>query len=529
MIYWTSLTFFLLSCILFTIKRLLRYLRYLQQEEYSPGRFLHWVWQHRAFDRRGSLVLLLMGLCFPFFPYLSQFIGSLCIIGISLWEEDPRKKGKLRLIMTPRAQRIYFAALSVYFLMQVPALLLSQNLFWVVQIFLFQLTPLWLVVSVSLLSWDESRRQKKLILEAKQRFAETSPYVIGITGSYGKTSTKDALGNILQVALAPTFWPEKGVNTPMGITREIRTKLFPGAEYAVIEMGAYGRGSIKRLCALTPPHAGIITGIGIAHLDRFGDQQTIQRAKGELAQAIPEEGILVCNGDNPGARNIAKDNPKAQTLLYGFDNKENDLDCWISSADTTPNGSLFTLHWKETSYEGTTPLLGTPALSNIAAAFTMACALGTQPEFALAAIANLKSVNNRLELHKDEEITYLKDAYNSNPEGFASALEVLSTIPAKSRILMTPGMIELANQNYEQHEKIGRKAAQVCDLAIIVGTTNRESLTRGLQLGGMPSEKIVHTQNRDQAFQELHSHLEAGDAVLIENDLPDLFETAEKF
>ncbi|MFQ5729719.1 MAG: glutamate ligase domain-containing protein, partial [Waddliaceae bacterium] len=180
-------------------------------------------------------------------------------------------------------------------------------------------------------------------------------------------------------------------------------------------------------------------------------------------------------------------------------------------------------------FEASTPLLGKPAISDIAAAFTMACALGAQPEFVLGAIAHLKPVKNRLEIAKENEITYLNDAYNSNPEGFASALEVLSAIPAKKRILMTPGMIELAGQLQGEHKRIGRKAAQVCDSAIIVGDTNRKSLTDGLRSGGMTSDKIVQVENRDRAFQELRERLQAGDAVLIENDLPDLYEVQETF
>jgi UDP-N-acetylmuramoyl-tripeptide--D-alanyl-D-alanine ligase len=315
----------------------------------------------------------------------------------------------------------------------------------------------------------------------------------------------------------------------MGVTREIRTLLRKSARYAVIEMGAYGQGSVKRLCGLTPPHAGIITGIGIAHLDRFGNQETIRQAKGELAQAIPDDGILVCNGDNIGTRRIAKENPKKHTFLYGFDNRERDLDCWISSYKITPTGTLFTLCREGKTFEATTPLLGKPALSNIAAAFTMACALGAQPEFILGAIAHLKPVNNRLEITRENQITYLNDAYNSNPEGFAAALEVLSAIPAKKRVLMTPGMIELAGQRQGEHERIGRIAAQVCDIVLVVGGTNRKSLTEGLQSGGMASDKIIQVETRERAFQELRGRLEAGDVVLIENDLPDLYEMQEKF
>ena len=518
---------FLLFCAttLFLAKRLLRYLRYLQQEEYAPSRFLGWVWSHRAFDRRGTLAILVCSLGY----YYAPLGGALLLLAFAWWEGDPRKEGKLPLNMTARATRIYYLGWGITLALQCLLFLLSSPFLWIALVLLVQATPLVLAAATLCLAPDEARRQKKLMREARERWTAVSPYAIGITGSYGKTSTKHILGELLQTTLGATFWPDKGINTPMGITREIRSRLQKHTPYAVIEMGAYGPGSIKRLCDLTPPHAGIITGIGIAHLDRFGSEDIIRKTKGELAQAIPHNGILVCNGDNGGTRRLAQENPKKQTLLYGFDKTKGPLDCWIENYTATLEGARFVLHWEGERYEVKTPLLGKSAISNIAAAFTMACALGAQPALVVGAIAHLRPVKNRLELSKDEEITYLHDAYNSNPEGFTSALETLAILPATKRILMTPGMIELAGKRQEEHHRIGQKAAAVCDLAIIVGETNRQALMGGLKEGGMIPEKILLTATREEAFACLRAHASKGDAVLIENDLPDLYEAQERF
>lgn len=522
----------LIGSSLFTAKRLLRYLRYLQQEDYSSSRLMTWIWNSKAIDKRGSLIALCSAICALAWPLTAAILSMLGWILFASIEEDPRKAGKLRLKMTDRAKRLFFTALGIYALAFLcvawlcfpnpPYLILSQ-------VILFQCTPLLLITASYILSWDESRRQKKFLIEAKQILSQVSPFVIGITGSYGKTSTKDALARIMQIALGPTFWPAKGVNTPMGITREIRSGLRKGMRYAVIEMGAYGRGSIKRICDLTPPHAAIITCIGTAHLERFGSEQTILETKAELAQAVPADGILVCNGDNPGARRIAQEHKKKTTLLYGFDKDCGHLDCWITHFQTTVQGTFFTLEWKGKTYNGFTPLFGKPAISNVAGAFTMACALGSQPEFVIAAIHNLSPVDNRLQVQQDNGVTYLKDAYNSNPTGFAAALSVMSELPGQRRIVMTPGMIELGTLQHKEHEQIGRAAAQVCNLALIVGDTNKSSLTKGLIDGGMHADNIVYCPTRENAFAHLNKVKRHGDIILIENDLVDLYEAVESF
>lgn len=518
------------AALLFTAKRLLRYLRYFQQEEYNSRRFLSWVIAFRAFDRRGSLVVGAAAIFTLLFPLASiyEWAAAFSLFTIAYREEDPRWMGKVRLKMTERAIRLYMTAFAISVLILTSFLVSGLNS-WIALLLLFQLVPFTLMIACLLLDWDEKRRQQQFMKEAKQILAEVDPFVIGITGSYGKTSTKHALAHLLRVALAPTFWTTKGINTPMGNTREIRSSLRPGHRYAVMEMGAYGKGSIERLCQLTPPHAAIITTIGTAHLERFKSEELIFQTKAELAQAVPSDGILVCNGDNEGARHIAALYPKRVTLLYGFDNEKGKLDCWISQWRTEPNGTHFTFLWKGKTYEGSTPLFGQSSLSNIAACFTMGCALGAQPELLIAAIANLEPVDNRLQLKREGEVIYLHDAYNSNPVGFASALDVAASLPVKRRLLMTPGMIELGKQAQEQHEKIGRKAASICDLTLIVGETNRDSLCAGLKAGGMAQENIFCCTSREEAFALLKKLRQEGDLILIENDLVDLYEAKPRF
>ena len=530
--------------ILFFVRRSLRYLRYFQQEEYNPTRFANWFFEKRAFDRRGSAIALLTWAVtllsqgrLPFTLPLS-LVAAVVLVIIALREEDPCIVGKLTLKMTERATWIYRTALVVYTLIVLLAgvgLLLASvpaapSWFWLVQVFFFQTTPAWLIVGNALLWPNEKSRQAGFIKEAESILGQVDPFVIGITGSYGKTSTKAILGKILECC-EPTFWPPGSINTPMGITREIRERLKPEHHFAVIEMAAYRRGSIQRLCELTPPRAGIITAVGLMHLDRFGSQEDIYLAKSELAQAIPKDGILVCNGDNEGARRIASEYQKAVTLLYGLDTDKGHLDCWMSDVGSLESGTSFTVHWQGKQYKGFTRLLGKPMLSNILSAFTMACALGNDPEYVLAAIYNLEPEKSRLNLVRNGDGLILDDSYNSNPIGFTAALEVLEAIPGSRKILVTPGMVELGEFQEQENCKMMCVAASMCDLVAVVGNTNREALIEGLRIGGLKEGQLLQFDNRDNALSFLMAkeNRREGDVVLIENDLPDLYEAVARF
>lgn len=527
--------------ILFFVRRSLRYLRYFQQEEYNPSRFGRWFVEKRAFDTRGTAVamlawvvtLLVSGLSLPL-----SMGGAIALGAIAFREEDPRKVGKLTLKMTERAKRIYKTALVIYtlvvLLVSIGFILIppsgTASWFWLTQVFFIQTTPLWLIVANGILWPGEKNRQTGFLNEAKSILHQVEPYVIGITGSYGKTSTKAILGKILE-CLEPTFWPPGSINTQMGITREIRERMKPEHHFAVIEMAAYHRGSIKRLCDFTPPRAGIVTAVGLMHLDRFGGQENIYLAKSELPQAIPDDGILVCNGDNEGARKIASEYPKKVTLLYGLDTDKGHLDCWMSDVQSSAEGTSFIIHWQGKEYKGFTRLLGKPMLSNILAAFTMACALDFDPEYVMAAIYNLEPEKHRLNPVKNGDGLILDDSYNSNPIGFKSALEVLDAIPGSRKILVTPGMVELGELQDVENSKMGTEAASVCDLVAVVGDTNREALIKGLREGGLKEGQLLEFENRDSALSFLmnQENRGEGDVILIENDLPDLYEAAAKF
>jgi UDP-N-acetylmuramoyl-tripeptide--D-alanyl-D-alanine ligase len=527
--------------LLFVWRRLLSFLRYFQQEEYNNTRFIAWIKTNKAFDTRASLILVLALLGHLVVPGSGASLllgmvaaGALIFVGYVL-EGDPRTTGKIKLNMTERATKTAWVA---YGMLAVIGLLPLMGLWWscctsggptitsaaIAGIIMAQLTPAALMLATILLSPAEKRLQQYYYADAQRILKEVDPFIIGITGSYGKTGAKAALGDLLTQTLGSTFWPKKSINTVMGITRTIRETMRPHHKYAVIEMGAYNIGSIKRLCEFTPPKAALVTAVGIMHLERFGTPENVYKAKSEIAQALPLDGILVCNGDSPNARRMAEEHKRATTILYGFDLSKGPLDCFATDITYDDSGTSFVVHFKGQRYPGKTPLLGRPALSNVLGAFAMACALGAEPAFAVACMGNLPPVDNRLVLDKGSKVSYLRDAYNSNPTGFEAALDVLKQLPATRRVLITPGMIELGEMQFEENKRLARMAGSVCDLVYVVGPTNREALLAGLAEANFPRTKTIIADTRDEAFKVLAEQSAQGDLVLIENDLGDLHE-----
>jgi UDP-N-acetylmuramoyl-tripeptide--D-alanyl-D-alanine ligase len=550
----------------FFYRRGLRYLQFLQQEDYESARFIHWLVARKAFDTRGiltSIVAVITNFVTPLsvpgdFRAGLNLIVAGCFAYLASREDDPRTAGKLALKMTDRAKRIFHLSLALY----VVAMLIFAALFvrdfsdslsmiksmcalWSFQMLACFAEPFILALANNLLNPYEKGLQENFANEAREILRKVHPLVIGITGSYGKTSSKVILTDILN-SVAPTFTTPRSINSYMGVTREIRERMKPHHKYAVIEMGAYYTGSIKRMCTLTPPNAAIVTAVGAMHLERFGSQENVFKAKSELAEALPKDGILVVNGDYEYCRKMADNHKDKRVFVYGLDETSGPVDALMYDIVPTDKGTNFSIRWQGKDYTGATSLLGRPMLSNALATFTMACVLGLNPELVLAVIKNVKTESNRLEPQRapissmqamrngkpprEGTVLRLNDAYNSNPQGFKGALEVLNRVSGSRKILVTPGMIELGDRQFEENKNCAKNAAEFCDLVIVVGATNKQALVEGLTEGGLKTEKLKQVDSMREALNFLaEDFCSDGDVVLIENDLPDLYESTPKF
>ena len=354
---------------------------------------------------------------------------------------------------------------------------------------------------------------------ARRRLSDISPTVVGVTGSFGKTSTKFAIRDIAGQP-GRAFATPGSYNTPMGITRAINEGLQPTHDLIVVEMGAYQRGEIAELCAFVRPTIGVLTAIGPAHLERFGSIETIRAAKYEIVESLPADGIAVMNMDDGEVRALA-DRGERRTLRYGMD-PSGRPDVTAEEIETTRSGSTFSLIVGERRASVSTRLLGRFAIGHILAGVAVGQALGRSFEDLAAAIASLEPVKHRLQLISGRGgVTVIDDAFNSNPQGAAAALEVLDAMPASKRVVVTPGIIELGPLQVEANERFGEAASEVADVVIVVSKVNRDALTTGAKKG--PADVIV-VDTLAEATEKLQGLLDAGAVVLFENDLPDHYE-----
>ena len=515
--------------VIFAARRLLTYLHLFQQEEYDNGRFLIWIANNAAIDRRLSILLAGTGVAQFFAPaeevpqWAFLVLAGLACLGIAALEPDPRKTGKKKLAMTARATRIYAIALVLIAVVAALAAIASrQALIWLLPV---QLVPLMLVAANLLLAPFEARTQRRYWNEAHDRLRQVGPMVVAVTGSYGKTSVKHILGHILETA-APTLITPGSVNTAMGIARVIRERLQPHHRYLVVEMGAYGPGSIRRLCALTPPKMGIVTAIGMAHYERFKSLETVAEAKFELAEAVAvQDGTVIVAADTlsfaapqrfaeayPGMLVTVGDEPNAAIR--------------ITELRQGADGIVLTVTWKGKSHELRAPLYGLHQGRNMALAFTAACTLGLAPEDVVASLKTTPQIAHRLEVKRQGNgAVLIDDAYNSNPVGFASALELLDVLrrPSGRRILVTPGMVELGAAHDEEHRRIGALAASHVDVLLAVAPHRVAPLADAFGAAA-PKAEIVRCPGFAEAQDWMAHNLGADDVVLLENDLPDLLE-----
>ena len=512
--------------VVLTWRRLFAYLRYFQQEGYDAVRFLKWTGMRPFTDPAFWLAFVTSWLAYTSKGWSAVlFIAG--ALALAAGQPDPRRTGKITLKMTWRAMRVAAAAALATLIVWLAWIAYDEpglRAVYTAQAMVVIGLPLLLVLANALLAPYERAVQRGYEADAVRLLSEVQPFIVGITGSYGKSSTKSMLAHILQFK-GPTLASSGSINTLMGNTRHIRENLVFGHQFMVVEMGAYHMGSIRRLCELTPPSAAIITAVGDAHLERFGSLDNIVRAKSELAQALPSGGLLVVNADFPGALRIGRTVGDRRLLLYGETSTE-DLDTRLEQVRFTMEGTHFVLRTRTRMYTCFTPLHGRPIVLNLAGAFTLTVALGVDPDIVVASFRTLKPVSNRLEVVEDRGITWVRDAYNSNQYGFRAALEVAAALPVQRRVLVTPGVIELGPMQREVNQALSAEAARMCDWTLVVSGTNRDAFTAGHVAAGH-ADRLVPVENRAEAFGWIREHVKPGDAVILENDLPDLYERSD--
>ncbi len=427
------------------------------------------------------------------------------------------KKAKKPLVVTARVKRLFLSLAVLYCLCSVALWFAPAAAAAIIYAAAAVFYWLW-VVAANLLNMPGEKMVAGWYVKDARKTLEAMPdlTVIGITGSYGKTSAKNYLHALLSTRFNVLMTPES-FNTTMGVVRTVREHLKPSHQVFIAEMGAKNVGDIKEICDLVHPRHGMITSIGEQHLETFRTVDNIIKTKFELADSLPQDGIAFLNADNAYIRSRPV---TGKRVTYGVQ-KDSGADYTATDITVDQRGSRFTVTAPngETA-EFITKLLGAHNIQNLVGCIAVAHTLGIPLAELVYPVRMLKPVAHRLQMLPNG---FIDDAYNSNPAGFRSALDALKAFDAQ-RILVTPGMVELGERQEALNRELGQYAADCCDYAVLVGEKQAPPLRRGLLDGGFPEERIFVAATLQEGLAHLGSLPRAEKRfVLLENDLPDNF------
>lgn len=365
----------------------------------------------------------------------------------------------------------------------------------------------------------ESLIKKKYENEAKRILSNHSDLIkIGITGSYGKTTTKNIVGELLSNSYFTLITPAS-FNTPMGITRTIREYLKSTHEVFVCEMGADHVGDITYLMNMVKPKYGIVSSIGPQHLNTFLSIDNIVKEKMREIEMLPEDGVGIINIDNQyiasyQIRNVCK------IITTGINNPN--ADYLAKDIVYSKEGSCFSVSIDGIDYHFKTKLLGEHNISNILLGIALARELNISIDAIVEAVNNLSPVEHRLEIKTINGYNFIDDAFNSNPVGSKYALDALKMMEG-SRVIITPGLIDLGDVENRSNYEFGRHMIGRVDFVILVGKNQTKYIYKGLNDNGYDMLNVVVVDSIYDAFNYVYSHFSSSDTILLENDLPDAF------
>ena len=433
-------------------------------------------------------------------------------VGLLAWR-DLKTPAKKPLVFTKRARRLYGAAA----LLSLAACALVEAI---------TLPPYIVYAAVAYLVWAaevveepiEKRINAGYFRAAKKKLEEREDLIkIGITGSYGKTSTKFALRDILSVKYNVLATPSS-FNTPMGVSSVINNQLKRSPQVFIADMGARHVGDIKELCDLVHPKYAVITSIGEQHMETFGSISNIVNTKNEIMDALPEDGVGFFPSDGAHCDRLFARCPREKYQVSSDPAKNPYIR--IDDVRVDNEGSRFSLYCADGTYSRChTRLLGRHNIENIALAAAVARRLGLTMEEISRGIRRIEPVEHRLQLIPGP-ITVIDDAFNSNPAGSAEALNVLSGFSGR-RFIVTPGMVEQGEREKSLNFAFGTHMTGKADVAILVGRKHTAPIREGMIQSGFNEENIFVADDLGQATGLLRQMGRPGDVVLFENDLPD--------
>ena len=482
------------------------------------------------------------------------YVGA--VKNIIKWHKE-RSNAKKKLVYTARVKRLLFFVFAALMIMIVTFrndyIAIDSSLFFEIAVFEGYVKPVLLysffiftmpliLILGAFIAWPtENLINDHYINSARWKILRPkykNLIRIGITGSYGKTSTKFILKTILSEKYNVLATPES-YNTTMGNVKIIRKELKPEHEVFISEMGARYRGDIRKICDFVYPQIGIITSIGPQHLETFKTIDGVVKTKSELLHAIPKKGensltnlysVLGLGSNNAKCAIFLPDDGAYCTelfngecernkFMYGINSKKSD--CYAKNIKLSSSGCEFVAVTSIGEIKCVSRLLGEHNIQNILGAISIAVYLGLSKEQIARGVSKIEPVEHRLQiLPSNGSSIVIDDAFNSNPVGSKIALDVLKSFDGR-KIIITPGMVELGDEEERYNKEFGSHMAKCVDIAILVGTNRSKPIEKGLLENGFDKMNIFVVSNLEEATKKLAEITKQGDVVLFENDLPD--------
>lgn len=534
-----TITAISILCAVLTLPVFLYVLRYnlhmFQLNGYKNGEHIHWL--KKNVSRQYLLILIgisgILSMCLPgIVTLLLQTAAVLICMKYYLYLKKTNTKKKL--VYTARVKRLILTDSILVILL----LVLTGVFLGVGRIAgAFAILTTLQIIALVIVNWInrpvEGMINRHYINDAKKKLRSVPDLtVIGVTGSYGKTSVKYYLDTLLKEHFEVLITPES-YNTPMGVVKTIRSSLKPSHQIFICEMGARHVGDIKEICDIVHPEHGIITSVGPQHLETFFNMDNIVNTKFELADALPEVGLLFLNGDNEYIRNHSGKYKNKIFYTTGEWAKARELESQIEEGEvpqyyqtgdvklsrtgteftvTAPDGEKETFQMR---------LLGEHNVINVAGAVAVANTLGIPLKQLKVPVRRIQPVAHRMQLLERGNYTIIDDAFNSNPVGSRAAVETLKQFEGV-RILITPGMVELGEKEEEYNYKFGTYAADCCDYILLVGEKHTAPIHKGVLESGFSQERCRVFEKLEDALSFAYSiKAEGHKFILLENDLPD--------
>ena len=493
-----------------------RSIHMLQQNMYNENnRYFKWIFKNIKETFRFDLVSLMFVIISLLLKNKYILIISLIFYIVSVCYYRYLKKfeqNKKPLVVTARIKRFITTLVIINFILLI--LTIYLNNYFLIALAAIASLNFYLIGIINVINYPV----EKLVFLYYKNKAKTklrdmyNLKIIGITGSYGKTSCKNILRDILSGAYNTLETP-RSVNTLNGLMIVINNTLSKFDEVFIAEMGAYAKGDIKDLANLVKPKYAIITRIELAHLYTFGSEENILEGKMELVESLPRDGVAVLNRDDP------------KQVSYHIKNTEDEVDVKASNIKSTKQGITFDVKFKddENTYSFKTKLLGVHNVYNILSSLALANSFKIDKKKLVESVSRIKAIEHRLELKKIGNFYQIDDAFNSNPVGASNALDVLDSMPGV-KIVVTPGMIELGDKQYEENKKFGKHIAKVADKVILVGEKITKAIKDGLEEEGFNKDNLYIINDVKDSYKMILNFKEKSDSyALYENDLADSY------